>query len=321
MYAYDPASIPDVMAVFSKITMTVAMSVGCLLFVLSIVDEASKPLREQNPQYAKIFFRAVAIFIGLILYRTIFLAIAATCQVISYSLFSMEDWGKVSALIKSFGEPKTIWNMTTGDLAVGVVKYLAIVVEEVFFRIRYILLSLLYVIGPIAFVMGFWPATNKFIKGWFQNLLEFSFWIITIRVIQAVFASMEAATVTSGIIISANDYLIFAIIYIVLVVATPMITGKFLSGESMGQIGSMAIGAVSMIYAKVASTTAGKTFGNVAKGAATSAGRFAAAGIARLPGGVNLKKWSEKLDASTISDEERARRGSRIAPKIKPGEE
>ncbi|MDZ4384848.1 MAG: hypothetical protein U0944_00325 [Candidatus Moranbacteria bacterium] len=316
MMAYDPASIPDVTALYHAITWNIAFILGAALFVFSIVDEASKPLRDQKPAYGKVIFRSLTIMAGMLLYRTIFLAIVATCQVISYSIFSMDDWGQVQAVFKNFASSGGIWSWTVETLVGEVVKYLAVAVEEIFMRARYIFLALLYVIGPFAFVMGFWPSTNKFIKGWFKNLLEFSFWIITLRVVQSVFASLNMASITAGVVIDPVDYIIFGILYIVLVIGTPFITAKFLSGESMGQFGSMAVGAVSMVAAKVASSKIARNAGGRVSGAFSSAGSYAAGRISRIPG---VRKIAES--AGNLNSALEKPRKARTAPKVKSGDE
>ena len=316
-YEFDPASIPQATGLYFTITWRLAMFIAMLLFVLSIVDEASKPLRDQEPQYGRLLFRACALMAGLIIYRTIFLAIVAICQVISYMLFSMEDWGVISDVILKFPTDKGIFQMGIEDVMVGVMKYTGGVIEEIFFRIRYVLLALLYVIGPMAFVMGFWPATNKFIKGWFQNLLEFSFWIITLRVLQAIFASMMMSSVTAGINMSITEYLVFTTMYVVMVIATPAITGKFLSGESMGQLGSMALGAVGVVSGKILSTSAGKSFKKVAEGAKAGARRVMAEKILpHVPGGKQLIHLSRKLEEVTGGGDSAGRPKEKTAPKI-----
>ena len=62
---------------------------------------------------------------------------------------------------------------------------LSSIAEMIFNLFRYALLSCLYVIGPIAFALAVFPLTRKMVKGWFINVFQIAFWIITLRILQA----------------------------------------------------------------------------------------------------------------------------------------
>ncbi|MDI6757843.1 MAG: hypothetical protein QME32_07480, partial [Endomicrobiia bacterium] len=131
-FLQDPATIPEVVGVYIIPAYAVAYAVAPLLLALAVVTEMSKTLREDEPpKYLNIAFRAVGVLLGLMMYRTLFLAVVSVCQVLSYYMFSMDKWFEMQTVLKQAQEKSffDFMKISPNDLIVSMLSVLTQVIE------------------------------------------------------------------------------------------------------------------------------------------------------------------------------------------------
>jgi hypothetical protein len=132
-------------------------------------------------------------------------------------------------------------------LVMGILTVLFKIVEPTLLFIRYALLSFLYIFGPLAFVSAIFPPTRRMLKGWFINLFQISFWIVTLRILELILVSLQLQDfVAKGYLLDVFPWAVICFTFVVFIVATPFITAKVLSGENLGATASMIVGAVAV---------------------------------------------------------------------------
>ena len=146
-------------------------------------------------------------------------------------------------------------NLKMIELISSVFVCISIIVESVFEITRYSLLCFLYIVGPLSFVAGIFPFTRSLLKGWFLNVFQISFWIVTLRILEATMLSLKMENILKGG--DPFDLIVVTALFIAFVVLTPIITAKLLSGSSMGTVGIMALTMVSVVAAKYGSKVVG----------------------------------------------------------------
>ena len=269
----DPATIPQVMKMYFGVIQPLALAAAVFLFVLEILDENAKTLRDQPANYAALLFKTAAVIIGIFMYSTIFLAIVCLCQTLSFMVFSMEDWGRMQSILNNFGVSGSLVTLSADKLMLIAAKYLSTLVEEVVLVVRYALLSVLYMTGPFAFVFALYSKTSKVLSGWFRNVLDVSFWIVTLRILQSVYACTGMLSIANQQDIPPAQYLIFSVTYFVLVVMVPMITSTIFSGGMLGPVASIATGAAASIVT-YATDRVGRGINGMTEGAIVGLGRY-----------------------------------------------
>jgi hypothetical protein len=243
----DPASIPQIMQIYFGVIQPLALVCALALSALGILEENTRIFTGQTPNYAGHIFKVVAVFIGIFMYKTIFLSIVCLFQVISFLVFSMEDWGRIQVILNNFQVSGSLLTISIDKVFLFGAKYLSTLIEEIFMVVRYAFLSVLYMIGPFAFVFALYNKTSGIIKGWFKNVFEISFWIVVLRILQSVYACAGMLGINSPDSIPPSQYLILTVTYIVLVILVPVITSKIVSGGLLSPLASIAIGAATSL--------------------------------------------------------------------------
>jgi len=318
-FLQDPATIPQVVGVYILPAYTLSIAVAPLLLALSVVMEMSKTLREDDPpKYFNIVMRVVGVTLGLVFYRTLFLSIVSICQVSSYYMFSMDKWFELQSVLKQAQEKSffDFMKISPNDLIVSLLSILTQVIEHIFNIVRYMLLALLYVFGPIVFATALCPGKEKVLVGWFKNLFVVSAWVLVLRALQGTFVAIlfAAQIIPDGGIgdlrLTDVNFIVLTTTYIILIIATPSLTGMLLSGEGLGHLGSAVIAGVSGAVAKITATG-----GSTAK---------IAGGLSKIPGIGKIgavRKFADKMgvlnrEIAPLKGTERVR----TAPKISEAE-
>ena len=94
--------------------------------------------------------------------------------------------------------PTTVLTTSIQNIIASLFVYIAITIESVLQLFRYMLLSALYIIGPLALTMSQWKPTSSITRGWFLTLFQLSFWIITLRVLEATMLSLNVTSIISN---------------------------------------------------------------------------------------------------------------------------
>lgn len=158
-------------------------------------------------------------------------------------LFLQDD--QISALAEKMYDSFVHWNLGKLQLAkavlVGIVAYVtylaAFIVFMLFFFARFMILAMLFVLGPLVIGFSVWEVTARF-KTWLILMIQASLWTVVLKFIMAVslgFALDEIyGTGEANIIfvIAAN------VLFVYLLIKTPAITSTIVGGASFGFLAS-----------------------------------------------------------------------------------
>ncbi len=210
----------------------------------------------------KEIFYMIFIMSMLIMYNTIFLWLNSVCDGIAHaimpanevSLFlkSIFNWkhGGISIIQFSMSGFASVAALTLASVAVWILEWL-----------RYILLSFMYLIGPITISLSIIPPLRPFLKAWIKDTIEIMSWFIVTACLFQVFNTI-LSTGNTYPSLQNLDPLAIAAIYtflVVLIILTPYLTSKLYQG-GMGALGSIAS------YATISLITAGASAGLGAAG-------------------------------------------------------
>ncbi|MFH1414914.1 MAG: hypothetical protein ABIH89_02365 [Elusimicrobiota bacterium] len=240
---FQVLAIPDMMYTYAYISKLIAITLIPLLIILNeshSVIEATKGTSSSTPAHG--FVRIILIIIGLFTFRHIFLKIVALFEAIAMSLFDTTDWWVFREKLAASGEQfsTSLFKISMQNAIAVSAIMLASIVEIILNVVRFVLLSILYVLGPLALVSGIYIKTARLLGGWFTNLVQISFWIVMLRIVQAVMLSLDVTyTITHG---SKSEYIMVSAVLIILIVSIPALTARILSGQNLGLLGSAAVG-------------------------------------------------------------------------------
>ena len=162
-------------------------------------------------------------------------------------LFLQDD--QVSALAEKMYQNFQNWNLGSMQLAkailVGIVAYVtylsAFIVFALFFLARYMILAMLFVLGPVVFAFSVWDATSRF-KIWLILTVQAALWTVVLKFIIAVSLGFSLDEIYGAgqanliFIIAAN------ILFVYMLIKTPAITSTIVGGASFGFLASDMIG-------------------------------------------------------------------------------
>ena len=255
----DVLNIPEAMFVYLSPVWLMAIALLPFIFVLSILTEQAKLVKGEFPKYNSVIWNTILVLFCLFIYRYIFIKIVALCEGISMSIINISDWAAFTTMVRNTQTQTgffTILNMGFVSLLHSLSTTFLLVVEVIFYIVRYIFLSVLYVVGPISFVFAIYEPTKSLIKAWFLSVFQISFWIVIFRIMQAVLLSFNL----SSYIIASSDkgenvFITIAITigFVLMAIMTPVFTSKLFSGENIGLLGSAAIAGASLAAAKISS--------------------------------------------------------------------
>lgn len=162
-------------------------------------------------------------------------------------LFLQDD--QVSAMAEKMYQNFQNWNLGSIQLAkailVGIVAYItyfaAFIVFMLFFLARYMILAMLFVLGPVVLAFSVWDATSRF-KIWLILTVQAALWTVVLKFIMAVSLGLALdqiyATSQNNLffVIAAN------ILFVYMLIKTPAITSTIVGGASFGFLASEIIG-------------------------------------------------------------------------------
>jgi hypothetical protein len=256
----DPLSMPQTtLGVYAGVAKSIAYILFGGFFTFAIITKQIKLIAGKDVDLKETLWKAGLIMVGLVLYNYIFLKIIAMNEVISMSLIDLEDFGKFTTVLKNQLTDSSISliNFNVGNAIATMFLFISTIAEEILLHLRYVILAILYIIGPLALVAGILPSTVALTKGWFKTLLQVSFWIIILRIIQTTMLSINIEQALGGNS-SFLEYGFVAVLLTIMTFMVPIISEKLLSGANMGMMAGVAMGAMAGIGGKLMSTSGGK---------------------------------------------------------------
>jgi len=214
-----------------------------LLFALccSLIQEQRRAASGAS-DFTRVLYRLL-FFVGLISgYHFFFGWLLAAAQNLG-DLFLQDD--QVSALAEKMYQNFVSWNLGSMQLAkailVGMVAYItylaAFIVFMLFFLARYMILAMLFVLGPVVFAFSVWDATSRFAI-WLILTLQAALWTVVLKFIIAVSLGFSLDEIYgTG---QANIIFVIAanILFVYMLIKTPAITSTIVGGASFGFLAS-----------------------------------------------------------------------------------
>jgi hypothetical protein len=247
---YNDIQIPVIMAAVYLITKGVAFGLWTLFFFaesfrlkVQAVRAALPGATIAKPRYADFLWRAFALLVSIgWLYSWTFLKIVSLCDHISMLLSNEDQWmSLVSQLSANTSVSIPFLNVTfptlVGAAAITALQY----VQDVFIMIRFVLLALLFCIGPIAWAFSISELGAGVLRGWFKNTWQVSFWLVIFSVIKAAVIPLAVNALSGDLASSTVVPIVYAVVILAAVFMIPTLTAAVFSEANLGAVASAAM--------------------------------------------------------------------------------
>ncbi|MDD5657585.1 MAG: hypothetical protein PHF00_10070 [Elusimicrobia bacterium] len=253
----DITQIPTQLAGLAGLTK--AMAVAMLTFIIpwTIFEMNISGMRAREyPDYSGFFVRAFGALLALVCYQRIFSFITKIARMMSYAVLSEEQWGDF--LVQSFhgvGTGVPTLNIllhpisSIQEIILFLSSLVAVTARDVIIMLQGCFLSLLFAFGPIAIVCAINRRTSQVTRGWLANTFQVAFWSFFLRLVVRVWLTLNpiAGNLGAG---AANDYLgilTVNVTFLLMVLGTPVVAARLLSGENLAMIGAAALTTVQAV--------------------------------------------------------------------------
>lgn len=251
----NPLDIPlNSIGGYASIMKLIAFPILGAMFVTVLVQNQVSVIKGEESQLQKILVKTGLIILGLVLYRHLYTKIVAINEIIGMTLCNQSDYAKFQTILTSFASQKaniTFTKVSVEGLIASITIFGAVLAQTVFGIIRYFILAILYVVGPLALVAGLMPATAGMTKGWFRKVLQVSFWIVVLKAIESIMLALRMEQVLNSDA-GTFAYLVVSGVMLVMIVLIPTLSEAILSDANMGAIASAATGIMTAYGTKAA---------------------------------------------------------------------
>lgn len=253
----DITLIPTKLAGLAAVSKTLAVAGLGFLIPFTILEMNVRSLqRKEFPSYSGLMTRVLVACMCLIAYKGLFGFILKLSQVMSFAILSEDQWGNFLAqsLKGSDSSYPTLMILLKNVASIqGLLLFLSslltMVVREVVVMLQVCFLSLLYAFGPLALACAVNEKTLQVTRGWITNTFQVAFWSFFLRLAVRVWLTLAPMSGSTGAGM-ADDYvgvLTVNVTFLILILGTPMLTARLLSGENIASLGEAAMGAVSTV--------------------------------------------------------------------------
>ncbi len=251
----DVMDIPKTMDRFLGISWGIAIIILPFIFVSAIATELHKAAEGQQPEYRNVIWTTVLVVFATLIYRVWFMKIVSICEGVAMMMLDYQDWVALMTIMsqKQFEIGNIgLLSIDVSGILLNIALTITIITEEIFNLVRFMFLSVLYLIGPIVVVSAIYKPIRLLFKGWILSVLQVSFWIVVLRIFQAAILSFNVSQ-----LISDGNLAVTTIITLTFILAcflAPAFTSKLFSGQNIGLLGSTVIAGMSFITTKIATT-------------------------------------------------------------------
>ncbi len=245
------SQIPIQLSGLSALTTAIALALLAILIPFSAVEMNIRAISgNRPPNYGGFFVRLVIVMACLLAYNELYGIFLGASQALSFAVLSEQDWGNF--LIKNFSAPDAaspILSWLTHPLSSvqAIILFLsslfAVTAKDVIVMLQASFLSLLFAFGPIALVCAVSEKTFCVTRGWLVNSFQIAFWSFFLRLVVRVWLTLGPLAGNTGTG-TANDFLgILAVnsAFFVMVLGTPILSARLISGESISLFGEAAM--------------------------------------------------------------------------------
>jgi len=253
----DITQIPSQLSGLASVTTAIAISLLAIIIPYTTLEMNVRAAHSKNPPgYGGFAVRIIVAMTCLLCYNQLYSLMLGASQTMSFAVLSEQDWG--TFLIQSFqaSDPKSpvlSWLMHPLDSIQAIVLFftslVAVTAKDVIVMLQVCFLSLLYAFGPIAVVCAISEKTSAVTRGWVANSFQVALWSFFLRLVVRVWLTLSPFAGNTGTGL-ANDFLGIVTVdvsFIVMVLGTPILAARLLSGESIAAFGEAAFGAVQAV--------------------------------------------------------------------------
>ncbi len=243
---YNDLAIPSVMGSVMLITRGIGLGLFTLFFFaealrLQVVGvENALDKHVARPKWMSFLWRAVIIFLSsAFLYQWVFLQMVSLCDNIAMAISNEDSWiNLINSLSQNGTTSISLFNVTVPTLLSAAAMSLLQIVEDVFIMIRFVMLSLLFTVGPMVWAFGISELGLGAIKGWFKNTWQVSFWLVVFSSIKAAVVPLGISAFQSGIASGAVLSVVYAVVIVAMILLTPTITAALFSHANLHAVGN-----------------------------------------------------------------------------------
>ncbi len=253
----DISQIPSKLSGLAGVTNAIALAMLAFIIPFSIFEMNIQGMKaRQYPDYGGLLVRCLVAMMALVCYQRLFYFIVRVSQIMSFAVLSEEQWGDF--LVQSFhgaGTGIPTLNIllhpinSIQEIILFLSSLIAVTARDVIVMLQGCFLSLLFAFGPIAIVCGINQKTTQVTRGWIANSFQVAFWTFFLRLVVRVWLTLNPIAADSGMG-AANDYLGILTVnvsFLLMVLGTPILSARLLSGENIAAFGEAAFGTVQTI--------------------------------------------------------------------------
>lgn len=217
------------------------------MLVMAILHENIVQMEDKN-NYTGLFIRVLMILSLLIIYDRFFTLVTYGTDLLGKTIMPDGEFKAVlDTVFKEVRENKDfgVFNFLKGALINGVtyITYImTLVAYTVLIWLRFMLLSLLYVTGPILIAFGIYRKTAGVLSSWFRSLFQVASWIVTLSLLVRIASYMNLTSIYNIENANAISVITANVLFVMLFIFTPAITSSLISEGNIGTIGSTMIG-------------------------------------------------------------------------------
>lgn len=250
----DFTQIPDKLVGLQAVTKGIAVAMLAFIIPFTVVEMNIRAMdRREMPGYSGFFARIFVAAVCLLCYQRLYYFILKGSQIMSFAVLSEAEWGDFLNRVLKGGDSRfptlsILFHSVTSiqQLVLFLSTLVAVTVRDVIVMLQGCFLSLLYAFGPIAIVCGINERTGEVARGWLANSFQVASWSFFLRLVMRVWLTLGpiAAATAGG---TGDDYLAMLAVnvtFILLVVGTPIVAARLLSGDNIAAFGEAALGAV-----------------------------------------------------------------------------
>ncbi|RZD16670.1 MAG: hypothetical protein EVJ46_00060 [Candidatus Acididesulfobacter guangdongensis] len=218
-------------------------------FLIFLFAMAIRLYLNEEGGYMKEIFYMIFIISLLVMYNVVWNWLEAVIHGIATAIMPANEVSEFFKTLFSETSPKiSIWdlnlNLILGALAAAIAGLAAWIIEW----LRFLLLAFMYLIGPIVISLSIIPPLRPLLKAWIRDTIEIMSWLITLAILYQILNTLISTYIDFPSLTNTDPIVMAAILvlFIVLVILAPMLTGKLYKG-GMGALGSIASAATTMV--------------------------------------------------------------------------
>jgi len=237
--------IPSMFSAQIDLMMSVGWFIFSVMFIAAVLSENIQAL-EGRSGYGSLFVRVLMVVSFLILYDRVFTWTVYGFELLSDAVLPEEEFRQVLAQVfKEFGDGKDlgILGFLSVLTVINLISYaVALSLVTILGWLRFIFLSLLYVIGPLAGAFAVFRPAATGLSFWFRSMVSVSAWTVVLSLLMKVISTMNLTAVYQPENTNQAAVLAANLLFILLFIFVPVITHQITSGGTVNSTASAVLG-------------------------------------------------------------------------------